>query len=210
MSEQLSLIARTKTGPNKKRSYNSDYMAEGKIAEEVVFAFLKQHPYVVDVQDWRDLKLVHEADVDCAIVTIDGRVRLAEIKSDTHLGVTNNVLFEVLRINHTCAAEHATTLGWSARSPANYFLYYSPMTKSIYQCKPDDLRKALQAYTKESRKKTNVQWINTDNIKSTLVILIPWQYCNGFFHIWKIGEDLKKYDSKLRNKLQIIDDDIPF
>lgn len=175
------------TGAEKPRSYSGNYMDVGKNAETIVMAFLRKRPEVVGIQDYRDLKPVQEADVDCAIKTIDGRVTLAEIKSDYHLGKSGNVLFEVLRINHTAPPDHALTLGWSGRTPATYLLYYAPQVEKIYRCRTDDLRKAFQTYTKTARKGTTISIVETDTIKTTINVLIPWEYCKDIFQIYSLG-----------------------
>ena len=174
------------TGADKERSYNGDYMADGKIAEEKVFEFLERQPQVVGVDDWRDLRIVHEADVDCAIKTRDGVVTLGEIKSDSHLGQSGNVLFEILRINHTCQHEKSGTLGWSLRSPATFFLYYAPSVGKLYICRADSLRKIFQSYTRKARKNTRLDWVNTDSIKSTLNVLLPWEICKSIFKVYDL------------------------
>lgn len=166
------------------RSYAGHYMDVGKNAEEIVLKFVKQRPQVLGVNDFRELRAVQDADVDCAIKTRDGRVTLAEIKSDYHLGVSGNVLFEVLRINHTANPQFALTLGWSGRTPAQYLLYYAPQVNKIYQCKTSDLRQAFQRYTRETRKEMRIEIIETDAIKTTIAVLIPYQkYCSGIFTI---------------------------
>lgn len=177
----------TRAAPSaeRQRTYNGDYMRVGRNAEEIVLRWLRANPHVVGIEDLRELRVMHEADVDCVLVTRDGRCPLVEIKSDAHLGVSKNVLFEVLRINHTCTPEKAGGLGWSLRSPATYFMYYAPATDEIWQCRPDDLRKAFQEYTKTARRSTALQWIETDNIKSTLVVLLPVMACEGVFMIHK-------------------------
>ena len=172
-----SVKQRVVTGANKPRSYSGDYMKVAREAEEIVMEFLKHSPNVIDIEDWRELRAVHEADVDCAIKTADGIVTLAEIKSDVHLGISGNVLFEILRINHTCIPERACTLGWSGRSPATFFIYYAPSVGKIYVCRANALRKAFQEYTHRVRDGVKTIWVNTDQIKSTLNVLIPWDYC---------------------------------
>lgn len=170
----------------KERSYNGDYKAIGKLAEEIVLAFLKARPDIIDVEDFRELRVMMDADVDCAIYTRSGRVALAEIKSDKYLGVSGNVIFEILRVNHTCIPERAGTLGWSLRSPATYFLYYAPAVNKIYQCRADELRKVFQSYTGTCRESAKPIWINTDKIKSTLAVLIPWKLCSNIFKIYDL------------------------
>ncbi len=179
-------ISRATPGANRQRSYSGDYMKVGKEAEQIVLNWLKERPWVLGVEDFRQLRQVHEADIDFGVKLVDGRVTLAEVKSDWHLGKSGNVLFEILRINHTCQPDKACVLGWSARSPAVWFLYYAPQVKSIYQCRADELRQAFQAYTREARGDTRRVWVDTDSIKSTLNVLIPWRYCESFFTIHKL------------------------
>jgi hypothetical protein len=175
------------TGADKPRSYNGDYMVDGKLAEEKVLEFLKRQPQVIGVDDWRDLRIVHEADVDCAIKTRDGVITLGEIKSDSHLGQSGNILFEILRINHTCQHERAGTLGWSLRSPATFFLYYAPAVKKLYVCRADSLRGVFQSYTRKARQNVKTIWVNTDEIKSTLSVLLPWEVCKDIFKVYDLA-----------------------
>ena len=171
---------------SKERSYNGDYMKVGKKAEEIVLAFLKSRPDVLGVNDFRELRAVQEADIDFAIKTIDGRVTLAEVKSDRHMGITENVLYEVLRMNHTCIPEKSCVLGWSARTPAQYILYYSPKLKKLYQFRSEQLRKAFQKYTQDVRK-PNFDFVPTDKIKTTLNVLIPISYWKNIVKIYDLS-----------------------
>lgn len=165
------------TGADKQRSYTGDYMHEGVVAQNIVLEFLRKRPDVIGVEDMSSLKIMQDADVDCMIKTRDGLVTLAEIKSDRHIGISGNVLFEVLRINHTANQDHCLTLGWSARTPAKFLIYYSPDLHKIFIISSNDLRSAMQKYTLENRKHTNISYVETDAIKSTINILIPQRYC---------------------------------
>ena len=171
---------------SKERSYNGDYMKVGKKAEEIVLAFLKSRPDVLGVNDFRELRAVQEADIDFAIKTADGRVTLAEVKSDRHMGITGNVLYEVLRMNHTCIPEKSCVLGWSARTPAQYIFYYSPKLKKLYQFRSEQLRKAFQKYTQDVRK-PNFNFVPTDKIKTTLNVLIPISYWKNIVKIYDLS-----------------------
>jgi hypothetical protein len=172
------------TGATKERSYAGDYMTEGKRAEEVCMAFLRQRPEVLGLEDTRDLRVLQEADVDCAVHLLNGQVHLAEIKSDRHLGVSGNVLFEVLRVNHTCRPASSCTLGWAARSPAQWLVYYAPSVSRIYMGRFEDLRQCFQAYTREARDRTRLIWVSTDALKSTLSVLLPWESCKSVFSVY--------------------------
>lgn len=169
------------TGNTKQRSYSGDYMQVGKAGEKIVIDYLRQSPSIIGVKDWSEVKEVQEADIDCAIKTIDGNILLAEIKTDNYLGATGNILFEILRINHTCDPQYSLTLGWSGRTPANYIIYYGPNINQMYVFKTSDLRRAMQKYTAENRKQSKISIVETDNIKTTLNILIPIKYCDGFY-----------------------------
>lgn len=151
-------------------------MADGKKAEEKVLGWLAREPWVIGVEDLRSLRQMREADVDCSVALIDGRVTLAEIKSDRHLGVSGNFLFEVLRINHTAPPEKAVTLGWSSRTPARQILYYAPACDVVHSILADEFRRAMQAYTDVTRKGSRIDYVETDRIKSTINILIPSRF----------------------------------
>lgn len=179
----------------KERSYDGDYMKDGKRAEGICLAFIRKQPSVLRIEDTRDLRVLREADVDCVMHLMDGRIHLAEIKSDRHLGITGNVLFEVLRVNHTAPADRACTLGWTARSPARWLMYYAPAQQRMYVGEFAALRKAFQAYTQEIRQAVRLDWVNTDSIKSTLNVLIPWNYCKDVFRIYDVSDIANRLNS---------------
>jgi hypothetical protein len=163
------------TGKHKQRSYNGDYMAFGKMGEEKVLDWLRKRPQVLEVDDFRSLRSMQKADVDCGIYNAAGQVLLAEIKTCRHLGITPNILFETLRINHTSHTDFAGGLGWSLRSPAQWLLYYAPSVECIYQIRMSDFRKSFQTYTKEQRGNLKFNVVETDRIKSTVNTLIPYE-----------------------------------
>ena len=167
----------------RQRSYNGGYMDLGKKGETVVIEWLRKNPHILGVNDLRELRVMQEADVDCSISTKDGRVVLAEIKTDSHLGITENVLFEILRINHTAPPDKCLTLGWAARSPAKMLFYYAVNINKIYYCEFEKLRIAFQKYTKQKRKGSNINVVPTDNIKTTINILIPMEFVKDIFTI---------------------------
>jgi len=175
-SEVPHAVSRARPQNSCERSYNGHYMKAGQAAEARVLGWLEVHSGVIGVEDLRGLRQMREADVDCSVQLVDGRMVLAEIKSDWHLGVSGNVLFETLRINHTAPPDRAVTLGWSARTPARWILYYAPQKDCIYQISTDDLRSGLQAYTSELRSRSRLSYVETDRIKSTVNVLIPERF----------------------------------
>jgi len=159
-------------------------MRSGKVAEYVAWCWLnwlKTQGRFIDVLDVRNDLAYREIDVDFVCYLPDGDELKVEVKSDGHLGKTDNILFEVLRINHTAPVDKAVVLGWSTRSQADWFVYFAPGELELYQCKTRDLREAFQKYTQQARENTQRGWVNTDNIKSTLNVYIPWEYCKDIF-----------------------------
>jgi len=148
---RITVIERAVPSSGRERSYASDYMRLGRLAEDIVMRFLKRHPDVIGINDLRELSLMQEADVDVSIRLAGGRVTLAEIKYDSYPGDSGNVLFELLRINHTCVPDRMATLGWAVRSPATRLLCYAPANKSIYRGRLDELRRRAQRFTAKVR-----------------------------------------------------------
>jgi len=171
------------TGANKNRSYSGDYMNIGKQGEAIVIAWLEKNPHILGVSDFRDIRQIQEADVDVGIRLYTGQVCLAEIKTDTHLGVSNNIIAEVLRINHYSDHRYAGYLGWSFRSPAEFLLFYAPNRNppAIYKTTFKKYRSVIQLYTKENPVK--FLEIRTDSGKTTYNILIPEDKFDGLFQI---------------------------
>lgn len=179
-------VSRVAPSMGRKRSYDGAYQAAGKKAEGIVIDWLRGRPWVIGLEDLRDDRVMRQADVDLSIQIMDGRNPLAEIKSDWHLGKSGNVLFEVLRINHTAPHDRAATLGWSARSPATWLLFYAPQVAAIYMWRFEDYRKAFQNYTKDIRKGARLDYVETDHIKSTVNVLVPWRYCEASCQIFPV------------------------
>lgn len=176
-------------GANNKRDYNGAMMDRGKAGEAIVFDWLLHglSDYVVSVTDVRRNKVMQELDIDCIITFQGGEVVLAEIKTDRHLGVTPNVLFEDRRINHFCDTEHAAYLGWSWRSKAQWFIFYAESIGKVYTCKSKNFRVACQRYLADAKGKPATLTIPTDEGKTTFNILIPFKpYCEPVFKIFDL------------------------
>lgn len=155
------------------RSYGSGYMKLGKIGEEKVIDWLKRRPNVIECEDLRELRPMQKADVDLAVYTTDGNTALIEVKTCRHLGKSGNVLFEVLRINHTCDPAFSVGLGWSARSPATFLIYYAITVDQIWIAKFAEFKKCFQEYSMKIRKAMRLDIVPTDNIKTTINVLVP-------------------------------------
>jgi len=154
--------------------YDGELMAKGQIGERLIFELLRRLPGVKTVWDATDDKRWQPLEVDFAVEYLTGAWRLIEAKTDYHLGVSGNVLFEIMRINHTSHHSHAGQLGWGCRTAANAIFIYAPSIERIYEIETEDFRRAFQQYTKNNRENPNlIQVIRTDNIKTTLAVLIP-------------------------------------
>jgi len=171
------------TGDNKAKSYDGDYMDVGKEGERIVMDWLRGRPNILGVTDFREIREIQEADVDVGVRLYTGQICLAEIKTDTYLGVSGNILNELLRINHRAEPKFAGYLGWTLRSPAEWLLYYAPNRNppAIYQGRFFDIRRVVQEYTKKHDVKFTT--IRTDTNKTTYAILIPEEEYGGVFKI---------------------------
>ena len=177
------------TGTAKMRSYSGDYMELGQAGEKVVVDFLTQQPGVERVEDLRELKHWQQKSVDFRCWMTDGSCRLVEAKSDTYLGNTGNLLFEILRIYHTSEPDISCVVGWSVHTDAHYIVYYGPSCNLLVVCRARELKRAFQKYTANAREDTRVKWIPTDRIKSTLIVLLPEQYWTAVAQCYKIVEN---------------------
>ena len=177
-----------KPSADRKRSYDSDYMEEGRKAEEIVLHWCKENPDMLGVLDCRSQREGMEGDFDFSITNTDGTIILAEAKSDIWLGISGNMVFEIARVNHTAPHDRAVTLGWSARSPATWCIFYAPSTEELFLIRFEDLRRCFQQYSRQARSAVKMKWIPTDNIKSTLIALIPRKYWERFVKIYDISQ----------------------
>jgi len=173
---------------NRGRSYDGAYMEVGKRAEEAVLRWLGENPDILDVRDCRSQRVGQEADFDFSITGTDGVVTLAEVKSDKLINKTGNMIFEIARVNHTAPHDRAVTLGWSARSPATWCVFYCPPAKKIYVVRFEDLRKCFQHYSRKVRKNVRMKWVPTDSIKSTLIALIPEEFWRDVTKVYDLPE----------------------
>ena len=77
---------------------------------------------------------------------------------------------------------------WAARTPAKYIFYYAPSVDKVYKFNTIRLRQSMQRYTREKRKSTRLDIVETDSIKTTINILIPIEYCKGAYEIYDIQQ----------------------
>ena len=165
------------------RSYDGAMMEKGKEGEGVIWRWLQDHPDTIGVDDLRDLRPMQKADVDFAIYNADGTVFLAEVKLDQWLCEGGNVTFEFMRIQHNAPADKSCVLGWTARTPAKFVMFYASKERHVYIFPALALRKVMQRFTHRRRPergawinelpKMNMRWISTDAGKSTLCFFIP-------------------------------------
>lgn len=173
-------------GPDQAKSYDGPMMARGADGEEIIWQFLKFRSDVADLADLRDVKIFQRLNVDFG-ARINGRYELIDAKTDKHLGVSGNVLFEKGRIYHDSPPENIFARGWGAKSAATFIFYYAPDVNAIYTTRLNDLRLATNQYIKDHRHQTNLIVIATDETKTTENVLIPWSYCEPIFKIHQLS-----------------------
>jgi len=173
------------------KSWDGELMKKGKKAEEIVIDWLKNlKGQVINVIDFREWRLTRRLDVDCGIETINKNIILAEIKSDIHLGKSNNFLFEFMRINHFVLADSIFYLGWAFRSPAKYLLYYSPYENSVYRFEFGNIRSQIGRYISSChpKSKPRIDVIFTDKQKTTFNLLIPKEFFEGLYNKYNLNK----------------------
>lgn len=152
------------------KSYQGELMRKGTENEEAILEWLER--YGKDVIDFREFRLAQRIDVDFGVETIDGRIVLAEIKSDKWIEEAGNLLFECNRINHY-AEENWFYLGWGWRSPAQKLIIRNPKTGDTFVFDFRRLRKFVGRYVGQVGKKLNTCIVETDKQKTTFNYLIP-------------------------------------
>ena len=178
------------TGAGKPRSYAGDYMARGREGEEIVLRWLAARPGVKAVEDLRADLAAQRDDVDCRVAFAGGREMLVEIKTDSYIGRTGNLVFEMTRINHTAPVEYLVTPGWSVRSTADLFAFYGLLSERLYLLTADHFRAGFRRFmvqlSRESAERgerfiatDTLRLIPTDAGKSTLLFYIPERYFEG-------------------------------
>lgn len=170
----------------REKSYSGDYMQAGEETERIIAEWLKSRDGISRVDDLRKDRVMQQADVDFAVHLKSGHVWLIEAKSDKHLGISQNVLFEILRIYHTAPPEYCAGLGWAAKSPATHVIYHAPSVSKLYVFEMKKLRAAFQSYTGEARKRINLNIVETDKAKTTVNVLIPMKYCEGSYREYEL------------------------
>lgn len=178
------------TGAGKPRSYDGDYMTRGRAGEEIVLRWFATRPGVQAVEDLRADPAARRDDVDCRVVLAAGRRLLVEIKTDSYIGRTGNLVFEMTRINHTAPVEHLVTPGWSVRSTADLFAFYGLRSERLYLVTAGQLRGGFRRFMAQLSRESaeqgerfmatdTLRLIPTDAGKSTLLFYIPERYFEG-------------------------------
>lgn len=160
------------------KTYSGDLMQIGRQNEEIILNWLNKN--ADNILDFRDFKLAQRIDVDFGIETIDGQIILAEIKADKWIKEGGNFLFELYRINHFIENKWFY-LGWGYRSPAQKLIVRNPTTNETFIFDFLYLRKFIGKYIANIGRNLNIQIIETDEQKTTFVLLIPMEQLKDFY-----------------------------
>ena len=154
------------------KTYNGELMEKGIKNEEIILLWLKE--IAKEIIDFREFRLAQRIDVDFGIETIDGKIVLAEIKSDKWIKESGNLCFECNRINHF-VVEKWFYLGWGWRSPAQKLIVRNPETRETFIFDFMELRKTIGNYISKVGKNLKINITETDKQKTTFNYLIPMQ-----------------------------------
>lgn len=166
-----------------RKSYSGDLMERAISNEEIILHWLENG--YKSVIDFREFRLAQRIDVDFGIETIDGKIVLAEIKSDKHLSPIGNLLFENHRINHF-KYEKWFYLGWGWRSPAEKLIIRNHESGYTLVFPFNALRVRVAAYIGKYGRKIRMDVVETDDQKTTFNFLIPLEHFTGLFKEYEI------------------------
>jgi hypothetical protein len=152
------------------KTYNGQLMEVGKKNEEIILEWLKTKGK--SIIDFREFRLAQRIDVDFGIETIDGKMVLAELKSDKWINENANFCFECFRINHF-VKDNWFYLGWGWRSPAQKLIVRNPNDNILFIFEFNELRKLVGEYVDFIGKNMKINITETDRQKTTYNFLIP-------------------------------------
>lgn len=135
--------------------------------------------------DFREFRLAQRIDVDFGIETIDGKIVLAEIKSDKWIKEAGNLCFETMRINHF-VDDKWFYLGWGWRSPAQKIIIRNPDTNETFIFSFLELRRMVGKYISEISRTMRINITETDKQKTTFNFLIPMVYLKGVYKLYHV------------------------
>ena len=103
----------------------------GRVGEEVFEAWAVRQAGVEAVRDVRDDPVYQRDEVDYIVTrTVKPDLRV-EVKTETKLDVSGNILIELVRINHS--GQHQYVLeGWPWRTVSDVVVYYAPATGRLH------------------------------------------------------------------------------
>ena len=164
------------------KTYSGDLMQKGMKNEEIILEWLHGETSNKGVIDFREFRLAQRIDVDFGVETIDGKIVLAEIKSDKWIKETGNLCFETMRINHF-VDDKWFYLGWGWRSPAQKLIVRNPETNETYIFSFLKLRQMIGVYVAETGRNLRINITETDKQKTTFNFLIPMNYLKGVYKL---------------------------
>lgn len=151
-------------------------VAQGLEGEDAAWRFLNSLSNVARVDDVRAIKQWQDAEVDYRLHMVDGLVKGVEVKADSYIERTHNVLFELGRIHHTATTPFYT--GWGVFSKADFLLVYAPDSQTFRLFRFAELRQAMQKFTRAERGKNSglLKVIASDDTRTTINVLIPLRH----------------------------------
>ena len=180
-------------GMREEKSYSGELMQKGVKNEEIILHWLQNDISSKGVIDFREFRLAQRIDVDFGIETVDGKIVLAEIKSDKWISVKGNLCFETMRINHY-VDDKWFYLGWGWRSPAQSLIVRNPESNETFVFPFLELRRRVASHVAGCGRnfKSNINVTETDKQKTTFNFLIPMSALNGIYKLYHVPIKLTK------------------
>jgi len=112
-------------------SYYGAIRQVGYQGEAVFEAFCARQSWIEGVRDVRDDPICQRDEIDYIITKTGGFDWRIEVKTESKLDVSGNILIELARINHS--GEHQYMMqGWPWRTASDYIVYYAPTTERLH------------------------------------------------------------------------------
>ena len=174
-------------------SYNGAIRDVGYVGEEAFERFCRRQQWVEDVRDVRDDIICQRDEIDFIITKWGGITARVEVKTETKLDVSGNILVELTRINHS--GEHQYMLpGWPWRTVSDYIVYYAPATERLHWWTKRDYLAGAYEWVRSRGKnlRTLITETSTERIViSTVVAMNPYMTMRPSYRVVHKDEEVQ-------------------
>lgn len=164
-----------------RQDFNKD-LKRGKIGEDFVKeVFAARGWYIVDVSNNKEYQ---NKDIDF-LATKEGECRKCEVKSDTWIHSSHNVLLELEN-------ETRRTKGWFRFTEADALVVHAAATDDIYSFKISELREYVELYGSGCRKVRNNDYLSNGEYNTYVSLLVNiYDYSDKGYSVQVIRKEVE-------------------